>query len=115
MEESFKAINFLVLPAEHGLLLLLGLEAHQVHFPHLLLEVPMPRLVLHLEGLSISLADPEIFALDDGSLLRDFRVEGRMHPVGSVPIGSDLDGVVLLLLVIEGIIGDYSLYPVLGV
>lgn len=114
MKESFKAIDFLVLSAEHSLLFLLGFEAHQVHLPHLLLKIPMLRLILHLEWLSISLSDSKIFALDEGSLFCDFRVEGRMHSVGSIPIGPDFDGIILLLLVIESIVGDYSFDPVFG-
>lgn len=114
MKESFEAIDFLVLPAEHGLLFLFGLEAHQVHLPHLLLEIPMLRLILHLERLSISLPNPKILPLDNWRLLCDFRVEGRMHSIGNVPIGPDLDGIILLLLVVESIVGDYSFDSVLG-
>lgn len=113
VEESFKAINFLVLFAKHGLLLLLGLEAHQVHLPHFLLEIPMLRLVLHLEGFSISLSNSKIFPLDKGSLFCDFRVEGWMHSVGSISIDSDFEGIVLLLLIIKCVVGDDSFDPIL--
>lgn len=104
----------MVLSAEHSLLLLLGLEAHQVHLPHLLLKIPMLRFILHLVWLSISLSDSKIFAFDEGRLFCDFWIEGRMHSVGSVPIGPDFDGIVLLLLVIKSIVGDYSFDPIFG-
>lgn len=114
MKESFKTIDFLILPAEHGLLLFLGLEAHQVHLSHLLLEIFMLCLVLHLEWLSMSLAYSKIFSFDDWSFFCEFRIEGGMHSVGSIPIGSNLNGIVFLLLVIESIVGYYPFDPVLG-
>lgn len=102
MKESFKAIYFLILSTKHGLLLLFGFEAHQIHLPHLLLEIPILRLVLHLEGLSVGLSHSKIFALDKGSLFCDFRVEGGgVHSIGNVSIDSDFDGVTLLLFIIE--------------
>lgn len=114
MEESFEAIDFLVLPAEHGLLFLFGLKAHQVHLPQFLLEIPMLRLILHLERLSIRLPNSKILPLDNGRFFCDLRVEGRMHSIGSIPIGPDLDGIILLLLVVEGIVGNDSFDSVLG-